>query len=545
VTRRPAAPGTAQEMALRWLGPALAGLVALGLAAYAAVRGVDDADHLLAELNISSPPLAELPYAPSPQHSPALTRRLVLFVIDGLSYRRSADLPALDELRRAGVAAMAVTHAPSLSRPNYVSILTGVPPTYSGVRSNDYPWQVPLDSLLHGVHATGRQTAFATDAAPGFGSMFAHQLSEGTVAPWRGGLARAGLLALDRQYPLVVLIPGAVDDAGHRAGAASERYREAALAVDRQLRDLLLELDLARDTIVVTADHGHTARGGHGGREAEVMQVPLVMAGAGIRRGAQLRDARLIDLAPTVAVLLGTATPRQALGRTLVEALELSPTRAEVLLRADQQRVGAIQRFLHDHPPPMTRPLLDRLFAAFALTTLVIFTALVSRSVGLVHWDARIAAAALVGVLSAVGCLFLCSGAQLSLSALPNRSAGAHTVALAAALTACAQLAVSLWALRHRRLERRLLAAGGLVLLGTSLLLVLVGGALAITGDPPWLTLPPQAMLIALPMLHMATATYAASSGLVVIIELVVFAARFGPEVRHPELAAATTPITP
>jgi len=49
---------------------------------------------------------------------------------------------------------------------------------------------------------------------------------------------------------------------------------------------------LASETaIVVTADHGHTGRGGHGGVEPEVLAVPLVMAGAGVRAGASSFDA--------------------------------------------------------------------------------------------------------------------------------------------------------------------------------------------------------------------------------------------------------------
>jgi hypothetical protein len=80
-------------------------------------------------------------------------------------------------------------------------------------------------------------------------------------------------------------------------------------------------------TLVVTADHGHVAEGGHGGDEPEVTAVPLVLAGAGARAGARGTCAHL-DVAPTLAALLGVAAPAAAEGRVLWEALEAPPTAA-------------------------------------------------------------------------------------------------------------------------------------------------------------------------------------------------------------------------
>ena len=49
----------------------------------------------------------------------------------------------------------------------------------------------------------------------------------------------------------------------------------------------------------------------------------FVMAGAGVRKGAHLsRQARHVDVAPTVAYLLGMPMPRDAEGAILYEALD-------------------------------------------------------------------------------------------------------------------------------------------------------------------------------------------------------------------------------
>lgn len=532
----------AREQWRRWLGPATVAAVLLLAAARCGVRSVREADELLASINIREPRLAAAPSSPtssptSPPTSalaPPLTRRVVLLVIDGLGESQSRPLPALDRLRQRGLSAVATSHLPSLSRPNYVSILTGVPPAHSGVRSNDYGWEVPLDSLLHRVRATARQTAFATDVAPGFGAMFSRQLSDATAAPWRGGWLRAGLLALDRGYPLVVLIPGAVDNAGHEHGAASPQYREAALQVDRELDELLRTLDLSRDTVVVTADHGHTAAGGHGGDEPEVMEVPLVMAGAGIRAGAHVAGARLIDLAPTLAALLGTSPPRHALGRCLSEALTLPAAQAAALARADRDRVRALSAWLaaaSSAPPDQpddgeARPLLDRAFACFALAVLLLFVVRVAERAELVHTDRRVLTVAVAAPLSAVAALLAGAGGELSLSTLANRAEGTRVLGLAAAAVVAAHLAGALWALANRPLRQRLAAANALVLIALSLATLLASSVAALLGSPPWQTLPSAPMLLLTPFSSMSLATCALGCALVTAIELVVFAAR-------------------
>jgi len=84
----------------------------------------------------------------------------------------------------------------------------------------------------------------------------------------------------------------------------------------------------------VTADHGHVDEGGHGGAEPEVLSVPLVLAGRGIRRGAR-GEARQEDVAATLAFMLGLPLPGAGSGRILDEAL-LATAR-------DPSALGAIQ----------------------------------------------------------------------------------------------------------------------------------------------------------------------------------------------------------
>jgi arylsulfatase A-like enzyme len=64
---------------------------------------------------------------------------------------------------------------------------------------------------------------------------------------------------------------------------------------------------------------GGASRGGHG--STQEMRVPLLISGAGVRVGAVSEGARLVDVAPTVAALLGVRPPADAQGRVLDELL--------------------------------------------------------------------------------------------------------------------------------------------------------------------------------------------------------------------------------
>src|SRR5881394_1960417 len=137
----------------------IAALVLLALGAVGAVQAGLAGGRFMFDLEQDHPALANAgPVLPDP-HTPRLARRVYVVIIDGLRLDKSYELPFLDELRRKGVDSEAMTHYPTWSRPNYVSILTGVPPSASGVRTNHHSTPVALDSLMDRAHAIGLHTA--------------------------------------------------------------------------------------------------------------------------------------------------------------------------------------------------------------------------------------------------------------------------------------------------------------------------------------------------------------------------------------------------
>lgn len=263
--------------------------------------------------------------------TPAAARRVVVVVVDGLAHWASLGLPELTALRAQGVDAVARSHLPSISRPNYVSLLAGVPPAHSGVRSNAFSWPVHLDSLPSRVAAAGGTSAYVTDSAPSVATLFAGAFSEVSYAPWSGGFRAAAERALAADHRLVVLLPGAVDECGHTRRMAGAACRRVARELDRELGALARRLDWTRDALIVTADHGHVRTGGHGGDERAVLEVPLVLVGAGVAPGATLAGVELVDVPATAAALLGVSAPGHGLGRPLLEALALPKATADQL----------------------------------------------------------------------------------------------------------------------------------------------------------------------------------------------------------------------
>jgi len=103
------------------------------------------------------------------------------------------------------------------------------------------------------------------------------------------------------------------------------------------LLDALAARGLADSTIVVlTADHGEEFQE-HGRLKHrihlydELLHVPLVIAGPGVRPGRVAEQAQGIDLFPTLAALLGTAPPRGLPGHDLLAARTEAPAISETL----------------------------------------------------------------------------------------------------------------------------------------------------------------------------------------------------------------------
>ncbi len=503
--------------------------------------------------------------------APRLARRVFLVMIDGLGLDKSYELPYLDELRRKGVDLEATSHYPTWSRPNYVSILTGVPPSASGVRTNHHDTPVQLDTLMDRARAAGLRVATATDydvlprlflrhRDPGLtepieldiegdsasevtrphdpmsavirdpGADLVSPFDDARYAPWPGGFTEAGSALVAGEADLVILLVGAVDFAGHDTGAASAQYREAALATDRALSLALSRIDLSQDAVVITADHGHTNRGGHGGVEPEVVSVPLILAGAGVTPGASVYDARLIDVAPTVSALLGIPAPGHGLGHTLMPIISLDGPAAARRIAADTARVDATTKIVDRAEASAASDVLEHraeriaLVVGGALLATALAILLIRRRV--LRLDLRVLVVSVPPFFIVYAGLIGLLGQRFSPSFLPAQGHIASTLVRYGGVAILAQLAASMWALRsYRTLGERLAAANGIAWFGLTLSMLTAGMIWAFF-PPPFVSLPSARWLVVIPAVEVAVACAAVVAALTLFVEVAIFIQR-------------------
>lgn len=92
----------------------------------------------------------------------------------------------------------------------------------------------------------------------------------------------------------------------------------AALRASEKLGDLVAEARLPYGFALSEPPAGEK-RASHGSRDE--LPVPLLLSGAGFRRGVAPDRPVTVDVAPTIAALLGVRAPAQAQGRVLAEAM--------------------------------------------------------------------------------------------------------------------------------------------------------------------------------------------------------------------------------
>ncbi|MBL8957332.1 MAG: alkaline phosphatase family protein, partial [Myxococcaceae bacterium] len=265
------------------------------------------------------------------------TRKVLVVVLDGLRADAVELVPSLRDRREHGAVASLEADLPTISAAQYTSLLTGATPQTSGRRGNDALTPVKLDSVPDLVRRAGGRTAVFSDGVDWWWLLFpdAFDAREASLQFQPAlELARGG-------YDFVVVHLCAFDDAGHALGAAHPSYRVgAALQVEWKLAALRAAWGDA-GPVLVTSDHGHRDSGGHGGGEPEVTGTFALLDGPGVANDGRAKG-RVIDVAPTLAALMGLPAPSGSEGRTLTGLLELGDDERRRIEAADVARIGPL-----------------------------------------------------------------------------------------------------------------------------------------------------------------------------------------------------------
>jgi len=275
---------------------------------------------------------------PSLPTGPALARRVYVIVIDGCNRGRlwQAHAPVVDRLAREGTEYLAVEPAyPARTVVCFSSMLTGAAPAEHGMRSNFVArLGVRKESIFDVLERHGRRgrlvgiahllDPFGEDVVSSVTSVqptgrIDHSLS-----------AEARRVVEEEDPDLLVLQLLAADQLGHVRGVRNAEYLEQLADTDRRVGEFLAFLEergkLDGATVVLMADHGQgRGIGGHGHLDWGESPVPFVVWGEGAVPGTTSREPRsVLELAATIADLLGVERPSAARGRPLVPARDAS-----------------------------------------------------------------------------------------------------------------------------------------------------------------------------------------------------------------------------
>ena len=450
-----------------------------------------------------------------------------MFLVNGLRLDASHGRPTINRLRKLGVNGSAESGFPTLSRPNYVNILAGVPPRWSGVRTNEFNGAVTLDTVVRRARAEGVPVTLIAQDAPSLPRLFP-EADHAVLAP-HDEFEPAARAALSARDGLFVLLYGAVNDAGHaNGGARSSAYGDAVDELDAMIERLLGEVNLQQDTVIVLADHGMLDRGFHAGVERGVMEVPLVLAGAGVRAGTEVNMVPLGSVAPTLAALLGVPAPGHALAPALLDALALTDGEATTLRAADQRRTTDVRAALDALDAADARAggriaARRALAAAACLVVLLSLTLLASRR-RVIAASGRVLA--LAAILLPLIASILAAGLWRALS--PSRvvvSTIGRYAGLIAAIAVVLHLSVVLLVLRGHPRDR-LASAGGVSLAGLVIAIAAAGACWALFSGPRALALVGNEVIRVPALAWLTTACHAVAVGLAALVEVILFTVR-------------------
>ena len=253
-----------------------------------------------------------------------MSSKVIYVVLDGLNYQVAQHamgyLNGLVESKKATLYKVQ-SELPSMSRPLYECLLTGVNPVKSGIVNNNIVRLSHNESVFSLCKKQGKTTAAAAyhwmselyNQAP-YCAVRDRFTNDKTMNIQHGIFYHLDHypdehLFLDAEYlrrtyhPDFLLIhPMNIDDTGHKNGLNSKAYRNSARKADIILSNYIDSWLADSYQIVITSDHGMNDDHSHGGTLAEEREVPLFVIGD--KFSHQESNVKQVELAGTVSQLI-------------------------------------------------------------------------------------------------------------------------------------------------------------------------------------------------------------------------------------------------
>lgn len=258
--------------------------------------------------------------------------KVILVLSDALRYDTAkASMGFLGHLVETKQASLykIIGELPSMSRPMYETIHTGLPSSEHGVVANSVVRLSQKPNIFQTLKDAGKVTAAAAyywyselyNRAP-FDPIDDREVDDESLNIQHGRFYTQDeypdvelfntAAHLIRKYSpdYLLLHPMGMDYHGETHGSDSKEYRNHAIYQDAKLAPLLMEWRELGYTIFVTGDHGINADGAHGGTTPGQRDVPFYVIQPS-RRGRGETDEIIshLQIAPTVLKLLDVPIP--------------------------------------------------------------------------------------------------------------------------------------------------------------------------------------------------------------------------------------------
>lgn len=265
-------------------------------------------------------------------------RKQILVIMDGAGFNAAVSqcgfLESLVTLGRARRWRMRA-RTPSISAAMYETIHTGLDPVDHGVVGNEALRRSTQPNIFSLARAAGRRTAavahsyfFTLYQSRGYDPLWDVEIDDEAEAIQHGRFysmeqygasnacapaeidlcAQANLLIRAHQPDYLLLHSCSVDTLGHIYGGDSAEYRKQVWCVDNALARVIPAWRAAGYDVLVTADHGMSAEGWHGGTTDMMCDVAFYAVADGLEdwpASDTVLDQR--GVAPTILTQLGVA----------------------------------------------------------------------------------------------------------------------------------------------------------------------------------------------------------------------------------------------
>lgn len=254
--------------------------------------------------------------------------KTLLVIVDGMRPDALVKTEAAQAYLERSVCTMnARTVMPSVTLPCHMSLFHSVEPSRHGTTTNTYMPQVrPVKGICETLFAAKKNCAFFYNWEEIRDLSRPNSLAFSYFCKGRRiGYEKANNIITDaaidyltkEDMDFTFLYLGYTDMAGHDHGWMSDEYMAA---MENSWNNISKLTDALSDdyTVIVTADHGGHDRT-HGSDMNEDMTIPVVVRFKGEKAELDLSEVSILDIAPTVAALLGVAPDEEWEGKSLVK----------------------------------------------------------------------------------------------------------------------------------------------------------------------------------------------------------------------------------